>query len=121
VHFGHLHIEEDEIEWRGAHRLERRAAIGGGRNLGLNEALQAAIEREDVILDVVDDEDARPRVGHQGVLAAAKRAIFSRSRARSTGLVSKSSQPASSAFSRSPLSACAESAMIGIAPVSGAD
>src|SRR4029079_7143665 len=46
--------------------------------------------------------------------------ILSSSRGRSTGLVSKSSQPAARAFSRSPDIAWAVSAMTGIARVSGA-
>src|SRR5262245_44411506 len=46
--------------------------------------------------------------------------IFSTSRAKSTGLVSKSSQPAPMAFSRSPAMACAVSAITGMARVSGA-
>ena len=40
--------------------------------------------------------------------------IFARRRSNSTGLVSKSSQPAASAFSRAPASACADSAMTGM-------
>src|SRR5215813_12400013 len=46
--------------------------------------------------------------------------IFSTSRPKSTGLVSKSSQPAPMAFSRSPAMAWAVSAITGMARVSGA-
>src|SRR5262249_2997536 len=47
------------------------------------------------------------------------RLIVATSRSNSIGLVSNSLQPAASAFSRSPASACADSAMIGMSRVCG--
>src|SRR5262249_47907382 len=51
--------------------------------------------------------------------SGSRRRMVATSRSNSTGLVSNSSQPAASAFSRDPPSACAESAMIGMSRVCG--
>src|SRR5438552_2607360 len=57
---------------------------------------------------------------HEPAARPSRASIFWTRRAKSTGLVSKSSQPAASALSRSPDIACAVSAITGIARVAAA-
>src|SRR6185369_2118547 len=103
--------------------VERRESRG---QVGLVAVLQLVQEQLGVADDVVQRRAqlvAQLRGGvdaHAPAARPSSASIFSSSRARSTGLVSKSSQPAAIAFSRSPDIACAVSAITGIARVSGA-
>ena len=51
---------------------------------------------------VAQAAEGGPVGGHGELVLASRASIFARSRSSSMGLVSKSSQPAASAFSRSP-------------------
>jgi hypothetical protein len=67
----------------------------------------------------IADQQGGIAEGHGVEVSGRKMRILSSSRANLIGLVSYSSQPAASAFSRSPAMAWAVSAMIGMALVSG--
>src|SRR5262249_36901930 len=94
--------------------------------LGLTAVCQLLEQELGVADDVVQRRaqlmpKLRGRVdAHVPPVRPSSASIFSTSRAKSTGLVSKSSQPAPRAFSRSPDIACAVSAITGMARVSGA-
>ena len=102
--------------------LARVGAQGGeaGGQLGLVAGRELLEQHLGVADDVVQRRAqlvAELRGGvdaHAPPLRPSRASIFSSSRARSTGLVSKSSQPAPCAFSRSPDMAWAVSAMTGI-------
>src|SRR5215470_6832069 len=97
-----------------------------GRELRL-AAVRELLEQELGVADDVVERRAqlvpelRGRIdAHAPPARPSSASIFSTSRVKSTGLVSKSSQPAPMAFSRSPDIACAVSAITGIRCVSGA-
>ncbi len=104
--------------------LARVPAQGGeaGGQIGLVAGLQLLEQHLGVTDDVVQRRAQLVPELRGGVDAHAppgrpsSASIFSSSRARSTGLVSKSSQPAATAFSRSPDIACAVSAITGMRP-----
>src|SRR5690606_11440717 len=117
-------VEQHQVEAAVAHRRERRLAIVREVDPAVTEADQAPPEGVAVVLVVVDDEQSRVRGIHARPLAsagspAASAAILPCSRAKSTGLVSKSSQPAAIARSRSPVMAWADSASTGMCRVCG--
>src|SRR5207302_3409956 len=95
-------------------------AFGHGRVVEVFEdQLGIADDAVDLVEQLVaQDPDLRARA-HDGPPGRSA-AIFSRSRGRSTGLVSKSSQPASKARTRSPAMAWAVSAGPGLPLVPGA-
>src|ERR1700730_17089075 len=101
----------------------------GGDEEGTHERLQGHLRE---LVDPKVEEHRGPTVKNtgDGVLAqlqdpgsplflASACSIFASNRSNSIGLVSKSSQPLASAFSRSPAIACAVSAMIGMSWVAG--
>src|SRR6476646_5519166 len=94
--------------------------IVGGREVRIALALEPARERIAVVLVVVDDEQRCDGRIHAAVPFGARARIFSSRRGISTGLVSKSSQPAAMALSRSPVIALAVSAITGMCFVSSA-
>src|SRR5262249_59421440 len=126
-------------EWGGDRRLSARRRLveqgqelaGVGPELGEPRGqlgLAAVGELFEEQLGVADDviqrraelvAKLRRRVdAHAPAARPSSASIFSTSRAKSTGLVSKSSQPAPMAFSRSPAMACAANALTGMAPLS---
>ena len=110
VHPRHLHVEEDDREVVFPH-----AANGLLPRLCLDhlhvERFEDRTERDEVRGRVVDDENLRLTVAHDGSFTQWYRMASRRS--GSTGLVTYSDAPAASAFSRSPFIAFAVSEMIG--------
>jgi hypothetical protein len=104
AHPRHHHVEQHGVDAVRVDQLERaRPALGGEDRVAL--ARQAARERVAVHLLVVDEEQRGVHRVHEGPFAAwrSRSAAIRRSRAsKSIGFVSKSSQPAAVAFSRSP-------------------
>src|SRR6266545_6407572 len=104
--------------------VQEVAEVGGQRAVRPGVLEQELRVPDDVIqrgaeLVAEMSEGAGPR-GHGPALPLRRPSIFASRRSRSTGLVSKSSQPAPMAFSRSPDMAWAVSAITGMPRVSGA-
>src|SRR5690606_12746834 len=120
VQLRHHDVEEHEIERPRGDALKRLASVGRLLEVAVTLAPQPAAERVAVVGIVVDDQDGG--IGHaQGRDPSGSSAwILARRLGILTGLASYSSQPASSAFSRSPGMAWAERAMIGMVRVSSA-
>src|SRR6266513_3568912 len=102
----HFAITNDVIEWS----AQLVSKVGG--KLNFPAMLVVTIARR--------GDRRRAVAAHCGVLFCKSISILPSSREISTGLVSKSSQPASMHFSRSPVMARAVSAITGIDFVSGA-
>ena len=118
AHAGHHHVEQHGVDAVRADHLERVrrrsrrsapcsrcAPAGATARPGSSRRRRRAAAWRSVCSMVPVSGRAR----------RSSRSILSSRPAKSIGLVSKSSQPASSAFWRSPTMACAVSAMIGIA------
>src|SRR2546428_5466722 len=102
----HLAIADDVVERSAQHVLK----IGGRLDFGA--ILYLILARR--------GDRRRSLAAHGDACFCKSVSILPSSREISTGLVSKSSQPAAIHFSRSPLMACAVSAITGIDFVSGA-
>ena len=120
VHVGHHDVEENEVKPLRLEEIECFTPVGRCRQIGVALARQASCKRVAIVVVVIDDEQGRTIGAHEPALSPSS-LIFARRRGNSTGFVSKSSQPADSAFSRSPAMACAVRAITGICRVSGVD
>src|SRR6516165_2178542 len=94
VDFGHHHVEEDEVEGGRLEERNRLLAVPGGRDIGVAFEIEMKLQSIEVVVVVIDDEDAgvsshRSIVGHRavpinsnGTLAPQKRACSAFSRHR---------------------------------------
>src|SRR5262249_3031037 len=115
VHVRHHDVEQHEIEPPGVEQVQSLTGVGGRGDVEIALACQPSAQRESIVLDIVDDEQRGFGVAHDDPCSGGTSArILPMSRSSSTGLVSKSSQPAASAFSRSPAIAFAVSAITGM-------
>src|SRR4029077_4214042 len=94
-------------------------AVRGGRHVQIALSGKSSRQRESIIINVVDYEQRRVAIVHDALPAGARARILPSSRGSSTGLGSKSSQPAAIAFSLSPLRAFAVRATTGMCLVAG--
>jgi hypothetical protein len=83
----HHDVEQDEVEGLAGEPGEGGGAVAGRDEVGIALALKALGQRVEVVLVVVDHEDARAR-GHAGLSGASSARILPSRRGRSTGLVS---------------------------------
>src|SRR5207237_6612797 len=114
----HFVQQRQELARVGAERSDLRGQVGFAAVLKLLEAQLGVADdvvqrRAQLVAKLCGGIDA-----HAPAARPSSASIFSISRARSTGLVSKSSQPAAMAFSRSPDMACAVTAVTGMPRVS---
>ena len=83
----HHDVEQDEVEGLAGEPIQGRGTVAGGDEVGVALAPQALGQRVEIVLVVVDHEDARAR-GHAGLSGASSACILPSRRGRSTGLVS---------------------------------
>ncbi len=103
VHIRHHDVEQDKIERLRDQALECLTSIIRRREVLIALAAETSCQRVTIVLIVVDDKQRGFRIRHFDLPLARALSIFLISRSSSIGLLSKSSQPAANAFSRSPV------------------
>jgi hypothetical protein len=80
VDLGHHHVEKDEVEGAGLEARNRLLAVARGLDLGLTLEIEMKLQRIEVVVVVIDNEDAgrsshRPVAAHGAVPIHAETAL----------------------------------------------